>query len=158
MTPENQILLSTKPNLGKRMLAGLIDYVLIFSYWGVMFYFFGEPNNEGGYTVSGLPGLSVMLCWLAMTVGMEQVMGATLGNKAMKLRPVPKYSPSEKLSLGQSLKRHLLDLFDLWPFGVLGILMIKNTKSNQRLGDLWAKTVVIDTSDPEQGSMQDLAS
>ena len=44
-------------------------------------------------------------------------------------------------------------MFDFWPFGILGILFIKNTKYNQRLGDLLAKTIVIDTTDKTQGIM-----
>lgn len=56
---------------------------------------------------------------------------------------------NSKLTFSQSLKRHLLSIFDLWPFGILGYLLIKNTKYNQRLGDLWAKTIVIDKNDAE---------
>jgi uncharacterized RDD family membrane protein YckC len=31
-------------------------------------------------------------------------------------------------------------------FGLIAILTIKNTEKNQRLGDLWAKTVVVHSS------------
>lgn len=152
----NSIDLKTKPNLRKRMLAGLIDYGLIFFYMSIMIYFFGQPNDEGGYTVSGLPGVSIMICWFVFTVVSEQTIGATIGNKAMRLRPAPKSDPNREVTFGQSFKRHFLDMFDLWPFGILGIIMIKNTKFNQRLGDLWAKTVVLDIRDPEQGPLQEI--
>jgi hypothetical protein len=32
----------------------------------------------------------------------------------------------------------------MFPFGLIGIMTIKNTDRNQRLGDIWAKTVVME--------------
>lgn len=148
---ENDYELITKPNLGKRMLAGLIDYSFIFTYVGIMFYYYGEPNGDGSFSVSGLPGFSITIVWFFFTVVLELSMGATIGNKICKLRPVPKSDPRESLCIAQSFKRHLLDMFDLWPFGIFGIVLIKHTKFNQRLGDLWAKTIVLDINDPKQG-------
>ena len=48
------------------------------------------------------------------------------------------------------MKRHLLDPIDLLFYGIPAIITIKNTEKHQRLGDLWAKTIVIDTMDAEQ--------
>lgn len=141
----------TKPNLRKRFVAGLIDYGLILAYFILMIYLFGKPNDEGGYSVTGLPAFSIIVFWFIMTVGMEQFNGATLGNKLQNLRPVPKSAFTRQLSIGQSVKRHLLDPIDLQVFGLIAVLTIKNTEFNQRLGDLWAKTVVLDKADPDQG-------
>lgn len=58
--------------------------------------------------------------------------------------------PRETLTFGQHLERQLLNMVDLWLFGFLGILLIKHTEYNQRLGDIWAKTVVPDKADPDQ--------
>lgn len=150
MNFEHDYLLRTKPNLGKRFVAGLIDYGLIMMYFFLMIYLYGEPNDEGGYSVNGWPGFSITVVWFILTVGLEQITGSTLGNKSQGLTVAPKTDPRKPLTFGQSLKRHLLDIIDLWPFGLLGILTIKNTEYNQRLGDLWAKTVVLDKADPEQ--------
>jgi len=151
MNFEHDYQLKTKPNLGKRFAAGLIDYGLIMSYFFLMIYLFGEPNDEGGYSVNGWPGFSIIMVWFILTVGLEQIIGSTLGNMSLGLKVVPKKDPRKPLSFRQSLKRHLLDMIDLWPFGIIGILTIKNTEYNQRLGDLWGKTIVIDTTDPEEG-------
>lgn len=79
-------------------------------------------------------------------------MGATIANKVLNLILAPKSDVRSVLTFGQSLKRDLLDMIDLWGLGgIYSIILIKNTEYNQRLGDLWAKIVVIDTSDPEQG-------
>ena len=118
----------------------------------VMMYFYGEPDDEDGYFLNGLPALSVIVVWFMFTVGLEQSMGATIANKVLNLRPAPKSDVRSVLTFGQSLKRDLLDMIDLWGLGgIYSIILIKNTEYNQRLGDLWAMTVVIDTSDPEQG-------
>ena len=87
-----------------------------------------------------------------MTIGMEQFFGVTLGNYMSDLKAISTINYNEsRISLGQSVKRHLVAIIDIWLFGLIGILLIKNTKFNQRLGDIWAKTVVIDTTDKEQG-------
>jgi len=87
-----------------------------------------------------------------MTVGLEQFFGATLGNGIVGLMPksIKKESDEQnwqnfmsKPTFGQSLKRHLLDPIDMIFFGLVGIITIKNSEFNQRLGDMWAKTVVV---------------
>jgi len=136
----------TKPNLGNRFLAGLLDYAIIFVFTFIYIYTFGEPNNEGGYSVKGIKGIIPILFWGIMTVGLEQWIGATLGNYLAELKPVSISGMNQKLTFGQSLKRHLLDPIDMSMLGLVGIITIKNTDKNQRLGDLWAKTIVIKVS------------
>ncbi len=113
---------------------------------------FGEPDGEGGFTLNGLPAVVPVLFWALMTVGLEQFLGATLGNSLVGLKPIsikkevdtPTWgNHTDKPSFGQSLKRHLMDPIDMFFFGLVGIVTIKNTPLNQRVGDLWAKTVVI---------------
>ena len=145
--------IETQPNLSKRILAGVIDYAIIFGYCFIISYFFGEPNNEGGTSVKGFPGFTIIIFWSIWTIGAEQYFGRTFGNYTQNLTVISLKNSLEKLTIGQSIKRHLVDMFDFWPFGILGILFIKNTKYNQRLGDLWAKTIVIDTTDKTQGIM-----
>jgi hypothetical protein len=80
-----------------------------------------------------------------MTVGLEQWLGATLGNSLVGLKPISirkltndsgLNKTAEKLTFAQSLKRHSLDLIDMFFFGLIGIITIKNTDRNQRLGDI----------------------
>lgn len=142
--------IATKPNLKKRMLAGLIDYSLMFGVALVMFLYFGE-KTENGYELHDFPALFNFLIWFGYMVGFEVKFGGTLGNQLFDLQVVSiKDSKTTSLTLGQSFVRHLFDIFDLWFFGLLGIVLIKNTKYNQRLGDLCANTIVVDTKDNEQ--------
>ena len=125
-----------KTNLGKRFLAGLIDYSVIFTF----FYVFV-------YSVNGILALVPVLFWFAFTVLLELLFDATLGNSIMGLKPKSLIKNNGELSFSQSLKRHLLDPIDMFPFGLIGIMTLKNTDRNQRLGDIWAKTIVIDNKD-----------
>ena len=138
-----------RENIGNRLVAGLVDYLIIYSFFFMYTYNFGELNNDGGYTISGLSALVPMLFWSFITIGTEQFFGATIGNLAVGLKPIPvevldDNSTLRKISFIQSVKRHVLDPMDMFLFGLVGVLVIKNTLKKQRLGDLWAETVVIE--------------
>lgn len=132
----------TKPNLLKRFIAGLIDYLLVYGFFFAFVYAFGEPNNEGGYSVTGILSLIPFVFWFLIIALTEVFLGATLGNALVGLKPQSLTKSNGELSLSQSIKRHLLDPIDMFPFGLIAIITIKNTDRNQRLGDIWAKTIV----------------
>ena len=145
---------TTKPNIGNRILAGTIDYAIIFAFFYLYLFAFGKPNNEGEYSVEGPLGLVPIVFWGIMTIGLEQWLGATLGNSLVGLKPVSIHTatdnttfnePHAKPSFTQFLKRHLLDPIDMCCFGLVGIISLKNTSKNQSLGDLWGNTVVVRT-------------
>ncbi len=87
--------LITHPNIRKRIIAGLFDYTIIFLLTFIFILTFGEPNNEGGYTVEGFPALLPMLFWGVMTIGVEQWFGTTFGNYLVGLKPVSLLNISE---------------------------------------------------------------
>lgn len=146
MTNEN---ISTKTNLWKRMFAGLIDYFLMFGMFYVICLYFGKYNGHG-YELGGFSSLSVILIWLLYMIGLELSFGGTFGNLIFNLKVISIHPKKTSLTFDQSFKRHLFDILEMWPFGLIGILLIKNTKYNQRLGDIWAKTIVIDIKDDNQ--------
>ena len=143
--------IKTKPNLWKRIFAGIIDYTVIFSVVFLMIEYFGVPSADGGYHLEGFPALMVVVIWFMYIVFCEVNYGGTFGNLFFDLKVVSIKGNNTKLTYGQSLKRHLLDTFEIWPAsGFITFLLIKNTQYNQRIGDLWAKTIVIDTKDTDQ--------
>lgn len=134
---------NTESNLGKRFLAGFFDYFLIYAFVLAFTFAFGEQNSDGEYTVTGLSALIPISFWIIMTVGLEIGLGATIGNSIFGLKPIPKNGTNRKLTFAESFKRHLLDPIDMFFFGLVGILTIRSTDLNQRVGDLWAGTIVI---------------
>jgi uncharacterized RDD family membrane protein YckC len=146
MNKEN---ISTKPNILKRLVAFLIDYCIIFSFTILIMYYFGTSNEDGSTSVKGFPGLTPILFWFLWIIFPEQFYGSTLGNRLLSLKVISIKNPNTtSLTFGQSFKRHFLDTFDVVYF--IGFILLKNTKYNQRLGDIWAKTIVIDLEDKEQ--------
>ena len=137
--------IKTEPNIGDRFVAGLVDYIIIYGLTFFLIFSFGEPNDEGAYSLNGLPALIPIIFWLIMTVGLEIGFGATIGNSLVKLKAIPKNGMNRKLTFGESFKRHLLDPIDMFFFGIIAIVTIKNTDKNQRLGDIWGNTIVVRT-------------
>lgn len=135
-------MLSTKPNIEKRILATVIDYTIIYFVFYVFLELFGEPDEEGGTHITGMVGMFPFLFWFIYLPISEWKFGATMGHQLFKLKIV---SLSKRpLTLTQTLKRRLADPIDLhWCFGLLAFLLVKNTQFNQRFGDIWAKTIVV---------------
>ncbi|MFM9910915.1 MAG: RDD family protein [Chitinophagaceae bacterium] len=131
------------------MVATIVDYIVLAVFFVALFKSFGEPNEEGGYTVSGLPASMPLLFWFCYFVLAETFFKRTLGHYIFGLRVVS--IANEGSVFFQSLKRRLADLVEIvWCFGLIAIVLVKNTKFNQRLGDILAKTIVVDLNDEEQ--------
>ncbi|MGV9002611.1 RDD family protein [Flavobacterium sp.] len=141
--------ISTKPNFLKRFLSFILDYTIIFIYLWALIIVFGENNGQGARSVSGFPAFTIFLFWFSWTVLAEQLFGSTLGNWVFDLKVISiKNNKESNLSFGQSFKRHFVDILDAIYF--IGLILMKNTQYNQRLGDVWAKTIVIDLRDETQ--------
>jgi uncharacterized RDD family membrane protein YckC len=137
-----------RTNLKKKIVATLIDYSLVLIPAYLYITFFGHDNDEGVKTVDGLLALPIPIFWFLYFVVVEAMFGATLAHQAFYLKVIT--LDRKEIAFTQALKRHLLDPIDILFWGIPGIIAIKNTDKHQRIGDLWARTIVIDTKDPEQ--------
>ena len=137
-----------KTNLKKRIFATILDYGLYLLAFYVYLMFFGHENDEGGQTVSGLLALPIFIAWFVYFVVIEAFYGATLGHQGFNLKVLT--LKRKDIEFTQALKRHLLDPIDIFFYGIPAIIAIKNSDRHQRIGDMWAKTIVVDTTDPEQ--------
>ena len=132
-----------KASLIERLLSGFIDYFIIFGFIGIMLIFYGKDSSisEGGKSLTGLSALAVVIFWFIITVLSDYLFGQTLGNYTLGIKPVPKNNINRGLTFSESIKRHLCAWVDL---SFVGIILIAITEDKQRLGDLWANTIVID--------------
>ena len=126
----------------RRIIAGIIDYSIIFAITSFYIYQFGEINSEGAYSVSGIKTFPIIIFWLLYICGTELTLDSTLGNYIAGLKPVDLETES-KINFKQSFLRHILDIIDMFFFGLVAIIIIKNSSESQRLGDLLAKTKVV---------------
>jgi uncharacterized RDD family membrane protein YckC len=147
--------LTYKPNLKKRIIATLLDYALFLIPTFIYIMYFGQDTDEGGKTVSGLMALPIPLAWFIYFVVIESINGATLAHKGLHLRVVT--IDRTKIEWTQALKRHLLDPIDILFYGIPAMIAIKNSDKHQRLGDMFAKTIVVDIKDPEQYFKENIA-
>lgn len=137
-----------KSNLKKRFLATLLDYGIFFSLFYAFVVNFGRMEGHA-WRVSGLLAFTPVLAWIFYFVLSEVFFGGTLGYIAFDLRV---YSEKlEQVGTRQAFLRHLFDPVDiLGCYGLIAYISIRRTEKHQRIGDLIARTVVIDKSDPEQ--------
>lgn len=131
----------TKANLKNRIGAALLDYLIYFTCVIGFMLTFGEPDSEGTFVVTGLKMLFPFIFWFVYFPVMESAYGQTLGKRVTGTRVVS--INGQPLSLGKASIRRLLDTVDLSLWGLVGILVIKNTEKHQRVGDLVANTIVV---------------
>ena len=137
-----------KTNLKKRIIATLIDYAIISIITYLYVELLGDDTPDGSKEVNGLLTLPIFIFWFLYFVVIETFYSATLGHQALYLKVVT--IDRKVIGFSQALKRRLLDPIDIMIYGIPAIITIKNTDKYQRLGDLWAKTIIIDTKDIEQ--------
>ena len=82
------------------------------------------------------------LFWILYFCLIETSLNATLGNYFLNLKPVD-IKTENNVTFKQSFLRHLVDPIDMFFFGIVAIIIIKNSKESQRLGDLLGQTKVI---------------
>jgi uncharacterized RDD family membrane protein YckC len=144
--PKEMILPPTKSYIGKRIAATLIDYTIVFGLTFVYIYVAGEPNEEGGYTVTGLAALAPLLGWFLYFIVAEAAFGGTIGHQLFDLKVVS--TDGNDPTFSQTIRRRLADVLEIsWCFGLIAFILVKSTAHNQRLGDTWAKTIVIGKKD-----------
>jgi uncharacterized RDD family membrane protein YckC len=138
---------------GKRWLACFIDYLLYFVLVMLITYGFGEPviDEDGDRIrrITGTPGFFlVVLPWFLFLPGIESFnKGQTIGKALLRIRTIQE--DGSKLTFGKSLVKHLFDWVDYFPFfGIVGLIVASGNKNKQRVGDLVAKTIVVDAKQP----------
>ncbi|WP_164998599.1 RDD family protein [Chryseobacterium sp. 3008163] len=128
--------------LSRRIIAGLIDYTVIFFVTFTYIKYFGEVNSEGEFYVSGVKALPVFIFWFVYNCVIEVYLQSTFGNYLVKLKPVDEKTELD-ITIKQSFLRHIVDPIDMFFFGLVAIIIITNSQESKRLGDLLAKTKVV---------------
>lgn len=138
-----------KSNLGKRIIATLLDYALFLLPVYIYIMVFGINEADGTRSVNGIMALPIIVYWFLYFVVIEGICGATFAHQAFNLKVVT--IARRQIGFAEALKRHLLDPID-YIYGIPAIIAISNSVTKQRLGDMWANTIVVDVKDPQQYS------
>ena len=153
----------------KRLFAYLIDFTLLILYFvGMKFLYYGgfdEASEDVLKSHVGIDILTISLPMLLYSLVTEVMMhGQTIGKKLMNIRVISLDGGEPELS--QYLVRWMFKAYE-WPFffgytvlsrvslivyiiitgffGIIVVIIIAVSKKNQRLGDLAANTVVVNT-------------
>ena len=136
--------------LVKRALAALMDYALYVVIFIAYCRIFGEVNEEGSYQVNGCHHvLALFAVWCLMFPVSEVIWGRSIGKVVCGLRVAMRDKLETPPGIDAVVKRHVTALLEVGMcFGVLPLIVILSTPTRQRLGDLWAGTLVIDDDEP----------
>lgn len=136
-TAQNTLLFQTKASLGERMIASVLDALVIGAYAliGTML-----------MSIFGMEPVFMMIFLLPAyfyTLLLELLFdGRTFGKMVMKIKVV--HSEGQNVSFTSYLLRWILRLVDIWMlFASVGVLSILLSKKGQRVGDMAANTLVI---------------
>jgi uncharacterized RDD family membrane protein YckC len=140
---------TTNPNINsirpapmwQRILAAFVDGAIVFyslfyalNHWSTVL-----PNGNRGW--HGL-GATAALCLIAAYwIVPEWLFGSTVGKFIFRLRVVS--DAHGKANFIQSLKRNLMRPIDFIFFYFIGFVVAMLNPLRQRLGDQWARTIVV---------------
>ena len=141
--------------LGQRILARILDWLIIFIPATILFVIIGIGTAfTGGFGLRGwLPGAILSLAYFGYFVYLESNQGATLGKKVLNLKVVT--ADGSNPTMEQSAKRNVWMLFGLVP--VIGglaslaaviiiIVTISSDPNNRGYHDNFAETAVMTTA------------
>lgn len=141
-------------DLGSRIVAGIVDYVIIGIVTCILALLLFLPvlvmtgirmmsgGGPGGFR--GFLGILVVmwLLWLIYFTYFEGTSGQTIGKKLAHIKVIKE--DGSKCNIGSALVRNILRIVDHLPFlYLLGIILIAATNKKQRLGDMLGKTIVV---------------
>lgn len=134
-----------EPKLAKkrtRFGAAVIDTLILLLIGWIIGYFWGNTPQDGsfGFHLEGLPAMGYFLIIFCLMAVQEGLTGKTIGKRVAGIKVVREdYSD---YTTGNAIVRHLCDVVDV-PF-FIGLIVASTNAKNQRIGDLAAKTIVID--------------
>lgn len=139
-------------SLGSRLGALVIDLVILFFYWIVIFMAGGGPLGIGESSflyIMMIPMFTYSL-WTEFFFG-----GQTVGKMALGIRVVN--VDGQTATLGNYFMRWSMKLVDLWmSAGGLGAIFITSSFRSQRTGDIVASTAVIKNRPTNSYSINDI--
>jgi uncharacterized RDD family membrane protein YckC len=155
-TPERVQLEFALASIGNRFLACAIDHLIqfitiILIYLGAMLLLSASPTGEVSEIVAETPkwvlAIVIIVIFLLFTsyfAFFEWLWnGQTPGKKLLKLRVIRE--DGRPVTLWETIARNLMRLFDIMPFPFysIGFIAVFLSSRDQRIGDLFAGTVVV---------------
>lgn len=142
-------------SLGERLLAAIIDLIIIIAFIYVLNIIIAalhlityDMNQWSKMAIYGLLFLPALIYTLVSEIFFN---GQTLGKKVMKIKVIK--IDGYAASFGDYFARWIFRIVDIWLMGltpIVGIISIIVSKNNQRMGDMASGTAVISLKDRHQ--------
>ncbi|WP_455370055.1 RDD family protein [[Eubacterium] cellulosolvens] len=149
-------------DIGSRIVAGLIDYIILGIISAVVFFLalapmfmirgpfgmMGQGWSPPGFGWGWIGGIFLLqfFFWIVYFTYFEGTSGQTFGKKLAHIKVVK--DDGSKCDFMAALIRNILRILDRLPFiYIVGIILILVTNKKQRLGDMLAKTIVVKNID-----------
>ncbi len=140
----------TLATVNKRALSAFIDYFCYIMFHALFLIQFGKEttvaDGRPSYELEGALNIIPFIIWILTFPVIESMEGKSLGKKICNLTVIKR--DGSRLTFMDCMKRRICDWIDFAIFGLPAIICATNTPLRQRLGDMWAKTVVIDSVPP----------
>jgi uncharacterized RDD family membrane protein YckC len=137
-------------SVGKRWLGAVIDYIIYIIIYSVCLYALGtyeiDEDGDAMYALTGAAAFFIIVgSWFLIFPVIEAINnGQTIGKAIVGVRV--KQLNGANAGFGRLLARHLFDFVDYMPFfGIVGVIVAANTDNKQRVGDLVAQTIVVNS-------------
>ena len=130
---------------GRRVLATIVDGIVLTAGFWVMSALFGTTSVEGGQvgaSLSGVAALASFVLVFAYYILLEGFLGQTLGKMLLGIKVV-KEDTGEVPGLGAATIRTLLRIIDSLFFYLVAFVSVLASQKNKRLGDMVAHTLVV---------------
>lgn len=129
----------------RRIIACFIDLLFISIPFYIYFQLFKHKNSNGEFVMKGVQVFPFL--WITYSlyfIIQEYKWQGTIGKRILRLKIAK--TDNSVLTLTDVLKRHLLDIIELFVIPFIAIIVVATNDKGQRVGDLLAKTQVTDSS------------
>ncbi|MXN90438.1 RDD family protein [Flavobacterium sp. Sd200] len=148
-TTQNVTINFNTASVGSRILAYLLDILIIFAYYIVIYLIIGKLldaakllDNLDRWTEIGIHSIIALPALFYALVQESLLEGQTVGKKLMKIKVIK--IDGYQAGFGDYLIRWLFRIVEVTGiFGIVGLISLMVTKKTQRLGDITAGTAVI---------------
>ncbi len=130
---------------GRRVLATLVDGIVLGFLFALMSMLFGSSSAQGGQVSASLEGFSALVYFvvvLAYYILMEGYLGQTVGKMLLGIKVV-REDNGEVPGIKTAAIRTVLRIVDGFFFYLVAFISVLASGKNQRLGDMVAHTLVV---------------
>lgn len=129
--------------LGKRIIASLVDYFSVYILFIILSVIYLFISGVFEFRIKNMDTIMLIALWFFLIVFPEYKFGSTIGKKITGIRTISLID-KKQLTFIQVLKRRILDPVDIFMLGIVSIIIMSKPGNNQRFGDKFAKTTVVD--------------